>query len=407
MKWKVDSEVPAVVQNLSRRYGTRTEGNDWNVYWANVQTVRQLFHPESGFRLGEGQFVCHYPNHSELTRKDLMVKNIKRYLREARDANGEPLPDFVPTTYMLPADYSLFVEEFRRTPNMTWIMKPTGGLQGRGIFIITKLQQIKKWSNGRWASSKLSESSYVISRYIEDPLLIGGKKFDLRLYVLVTSYRPLRVYMYQSGFARFCNVKYSDNLEDLNNPFMHLTNVAIQKHDEKYNAKHGGKWNTQQLRLYIESTWGRDRAEKLFTELELIIVHSLKAVVGTMINDRHCFECYGYDILIDSDLKPWLVEVNASPSLSSTTAADRHMKMALVRDVLDIAIPAKLDDISNYRGAHTLGPCEPSGGFSVLYDEAHGVGPAGLFQAADQQTTRGARNAHGGGASAALGRPFF
>ena len=80
----------------------------------------------------------------------------------------------------------------------------------------------------------------MISRYIEDPMLIGGKKFDLRLYVLVTSYRPLRVYQYAHGFARFCNVKYSSQAGELNNPFIHLTNVAIQKHNEDYNVKHGG-----------------------------------------------------------------------------------------------------------------------------------------------------------------------
>ena len=151
--------------------------------------------------------------------------------------SGTSNTDFVPVTYLLPADYSIFVEEFRRNPNAMWIMKPTGKAQGKGIFIINKLAQIKKWStNTRWANMPLKEA-YVISRYIENPLLIGGKKFDLRIYVLVTSFRPLRAYQYCHAFARFCNVKYSTDADEMDNPFIHLTNVAIQKHNVSSRAK--------------------------------------------------------------------------------------------------------------------------------------------------------------------------
>ena len=75
------------------------------------------------------QLINHFPNHFELTRKDLMVKNVKRYMREVAKDPSSQVPEFVPSTYMLPADYTLFVEEFRRNPNAMWIMKPIGRSQ--------------------------------------------------------------------------------------------------------------------------------------------------------------------------------------------------------------------------------------------------------------------------------------
>lgn len=379
LKWKTDLEKGVVTVNFDRRGWQRVgeSDTDWNLYWASVGTVKQIFNPETGFRLNDMQLLNHYPNHYELTRKDLMVKNIKRYLKDVGrlGESSSNLPDLVPITYLLPADYTLFVEEFRRNPNAMWIMKPTSRSQGKGIFIINKLAQIKKWSTqSKWAQMPMKEA-YVISRYIENPLLIGGKKFDLRLYVLVTSYRPLRAYEYVHGFARFCNVKYTTDMDDIDNPYIHLTNVAIQKHNEDYNAKHGGKWHVRNLRLYIESAYGLEASNRLFQGIDQLIIHSLKAVQNVMINDRHCFECYGYDVLIDDTLKPWLVEVNASPSLTTTTDEDRTIKLSLLRDIYNIVaanVPAVApENFKSLVGIGSQSPCAPSGGFYVLYDEAY------------------------------------
>lgn len=85
--------------------------------------------------MNDMQLLNHYPNHLELTRKDLMVKNIKRFRKDMEKENN-PIADrnedgalvymdIVPITYLLPSDYTIFVEEFKKNPNTTWIMKPT------------------------------------------------------------------------------------------------------------------------------------------------------------------------------------------------------------------------------------------------------------------------------------------
>ena len=92
---------------------------------------------------------------------------------------------------------------------------------------------------------------------------------------------------------------------------VHLTNVAIQKNSDGYSHSHGFKWSLKNLRAYIEGTRGLEAAEKLMEDIGWLIVHSLKAVQNVMIHDKHCFECYGYDVMIDTALKPWLLEARA------------------------------------------------------------------------------------------------
>ncbi|XP_064224182.1 uncharacterized protein LOC135271259 isoform X2 [Aotus nancymaae] len=85
-----------------------------------------------------------------------------------------------------------------------------------------------------------------------------------------------------------------------------------------------------------------------------------------MNNDKHCFECYGYDIIIDDKLKPWLIAVNASPSLTFSTANDRILKYNLINDTLNIAVPnGEIPDCKLNKSP----PKEVLGNYEILYDE--------------------------------------
>ncbi|XP_059486933.1 polyglutamylase complex subunit TTLL1 [Neocloeon triangulifer] len=374
-----DLEKSVLVSNFEKRGWIQVSPDeDWNFYWAGTLTCRNIFSVDSGYRMNDFQAINHFPNHYELTRKDLLIKNIKRYRKEL-EREGSPLAersetgrylhlDFVPITFILPADYNMFVEEYRKSPLSTWIMKPCGKSQGAGIFLINRLSKLKKWSRESKTpfNPAIAKESYVISRYIDNPLLIGGKKFDLRLYVLVTSFRPLKAYLFKQGFCRFCTVKYDAAVQELDNTFAHLTNVSIQRQGGEYNSMHGGKLSVQNLRLYLESTRGKSVTERLFANISWLIVHSLRAVASVMASDRHCFECYGYDIIIDSKLKPWLIEVNASPSLTSTTVSDRILKYKLISNILSIVLPP--DGMPDVRWNKTPSP-EALGNFELLLDE--------------------------------------
>uniref|UniRef100_A0A1B0B018 ATP-grasp domain-containing protein n=1 Tax=Glossina palpalis gambiensis TaxID=67801 RepID=A0A1B0B018_9MUSC len=299
-----DFDKSILMNNFEKRGWVQVASEEyWNFYWACVQSCRNIFSVDSGYRMNDNQMINHFPNHYELSRKDLLVKNIKRYRKDLeRDGNGLAEKaesnwsnsastrylhlDFVPITFVLPADYNMFVEEYRKNPQSTWIMKPC--------------------------------------------------------------------------------VKYDTSVTELDNMYVHLTNVSVQKHGTEYNSLHGGKWSVQNLALYLEGTHGKEVTDRLFGSISWLIVHSLKAVAPVMANDRHCFECYGYDIIIDNNLKPWLVEVNASPSLTSTTVTDRILKYKLIDNILSVVLPP--DGVPDVRW-NKIPSQDALGNFELLLDE--------------------------------------
>ena len=161
---------------------------------------------------------------------------------------------------------------------------------------------------------------------------------------------------------------------------MHLTNVSVQKHQGGYSPLHGGKWGLDELRLFLEASRGERSADLLFQRMEALLVHSLFAVQSKITSYKQCFEVFGFDVLIDEDLRPWLLEVNASPSLTATTEDDFRVKQAVVVDTIQqvmldkrgvppqpgvithaTELPEKLHYMPAWQVGDTVAPASPTG----------------------------------------------
>jgi tubulin polyglutamylase TTLL5 len=165
------------------------------------------------------QKINHFLGSKELARKDLLKKNIERIKKLGNKARSSF--DIIPETYFLPGENMQFIKKFREYSLEAslnyWIMKPVGLSRGRGIELVTRIEDIA------------FNEPVVVQKYLDNPLLLEGHKFDMRIYVVVLSINPLEAFVYREGFARISTEKYSLDREDLGNKFIHLTNFSVQK----------------------------------------------------------------------------------------------------------------------------------------------------------------------------------
>uniref|UniRef100_A0A2K5XZ30 Tubulin tyrosine ligase like 4 n=1 Tax=Mandrillus leucophaeus TaxID=9568 RepID=A0A2K5XZ30_MANLE len=239
-----------------------------------------------------------------------------------------------------------------KSPSFRSIREHQKPASARGIGI----QVIHKWSQ------LPKRRPLLVQRYLHKPYLISGSKFDLRIYVYVTSYDPLRIYLFSDGLVRFASCKYSPSMKSLGNKFMHLTNYSVNKKNAEYQANademacQGHKWALKALWNYLsqkgvnsDAIWEKikDVVVKTIISSEPYVTSLLKMYVR---RPYSCHELFGFDIMLDENLKPWVLEVNISPSLHSSSPLDISIKGQMIRDLLNLAgfvLPNAEDVISS------------------------------------------------------------
>eukprot|EP00742_Colponemidia_sp_Colp-10_P007945 GILJ01008572.1.p1 GENE.GILJ01008572.1~~GILJ01008572.1.p1 ORF type:complete len:685 (+),score=114.58 GILJ01008572.1:277-2055(+) len=266
------------------------------------------------------QKVNRFPGMTEMARKRDLCQVLNRYRRIfPKEFN------FYPKTWLLPDESSQLESEMN--PKKTYIVKPSAGCQGDGIYLVKRYKDIQQLKNGFQRSQ-----NYVVQQYLTTPLLIDGKKFDLRLYVFVTSMDPLICFICTEGMGRFCTENYEKpSSSNMHKVFMHLTNYSLNKNNENFvateDADNGDEGSKRTLTSVLESIrqlghdtttiWNniRDVVTKTMIAISPILANHYNALFPEDEAQARCFHLIGFDLMIDSKLRPWLLEINANPSL--------------------------------------------------------------------------------------------
>uniref|UniRef100_A0A452IIJ2 Uncharacterized protein n=1 Tax=Gopherus agassizii TaxID=38772 RepID=A0A452IIJ2_9SAUR len=298
-----------------------------------------------------------------------MVRKItlSRAVRTMQDLFPEEY-NFYPHSWILPEEFPLFVAEVRMMKESdppwkpTFIVKPDGGCQGDGIYLIKDPSDIRMAGN-------LQSRPAVVQEYISKPLLIDKLKFDIRLYVLLKSLEPLEIYIAKDGLSRFCTEPYQEpTLKNLHQVFMHLTNYSLNIHSGNFihsdNVNTGSKRTFSSV-LYRLSSKGVD-IKKLWSDIISLVIKTVIALTPELKvyyqsdipagkPGPTCFQILGFDILLMKNLEPVLLEVNANPSMrieheqelspgvfeNVPSPVDEEIKVAVIRDTLRLMDPYK------------------------------------------------------------------
>lgn len=234
-----------------------------------------------------------------------------------------------------------------------WIVKPAGLSRGRGIRVHNNLVEIQDHVS--------KEGTWVVQKYIENPLLILKKKFDIRQWVLVTCWNPLTVWFYERSYLRFGLEDFS--IDNLKNRFIHLTNNSIQKYSENFeNADiEGSMWHSEEFGEYLNEETGRDIYEEdIKPKIKKIVLYTLECVQDMVDNMKCAAELYGYDIMIDENYNPWLIEINSSPAMDYSTPVTKQLVKQVLEDTVKVMVDYHYTSNKKKKRVET-------GGFSLLY----------------------------------------
>eukprot|EP01031_Cornospumella_fuschlensis_P033897 gene33897-41014_t len=258
-----------------------------------------------------------------------------------------------------------------------WIVKPVGSSCGEGIKVVWGIKSVLETILAdKSKDRKQSPVRYVVQKYIERPLLLHRRKFDIRQWVLITQLSPLTVYGFSEPYIRLASQPYASSSssrgDEFGDPLVHLTNHSIQKsalpgelrattststststddrglHDDEdcLLKDQGYMMRLEDFRAYLNTCFPRTRGEDpnscdiyatdILPQIQQAVVAGIYSVRDQLQPSPHAFEWLGVDLMIEEEregLRVRLIEINTSPDISPSTGVTAPLVRAAARDV--------------------------------------------------------------------------
>uniref|UniRef100_A0A672UVL7 Tubulin tyrosine ligase like 10 n=2 Tax=Strigops habroptila TaxID=2489341 RepID=A0A672UVL7_STRHB len=352
---------------------------DYALKWCEIKCQETYYH----FKEGE-QLLYQIPNNGVLTSKIGLLCCLREQERVMNTSSRNPNSKLLKMEEFFPESFRLDLKNERNAffalckDEQIWICKPSCSNQGRGIFLLknpaaVNTLQAKFHRAEEYLLSKRvlyrAPQARIVQRYIQQPLLLEGKKFDVRSYLLIACTAPY-VLFFAQGYVRLTCVNYDAASDDLT---VHLTNQYMQKKNSLYSQlKDETIWRMEHFNSYVNEKFRKpkglpkDWVFTVFTKrMKQIILQCFLAAKHKLDRKLGYFDLLGCDFLIDENFKVWLLEMNANPALHTNCEVLKDIIPAIVYESLDLV----LEIFNKCLKGHRILPLETLCHFVLLYHE--------------------------------------
>ena len=286
--------------------------------------------------INKKQKINRFYNYKKYVSKSLLYYNYQKLKKKfPNDYN------YMLKTYSFPEEKDVILKKFGNyslnNNKDIWMIKPSYGSLGLKITILTNF-------------SEINLKNYLITKYLHNPHLIKGYKYDLRFHGLVSTIKPIKLYLYNEGLVRIASEKYHFNMKQKQDKYSYLTNLYINKKNKNKfiypknmkNMEDSNLWNLETYRKYCARN--NINYDKLNNEIADIFIKMMLSVREKLIKEiednnlesSNFYHLIGFDIILDENLKPYLLEANRRCGFRADNDAEKYYTFNIIADTLNI-----------------------------------------------------------------------